>query len=316
MKKINFMKLASLVIALLATSSLFAQGINDVRINEVLVNNTKGIVNCEGNSTGWIELMNTGYTTINIGGCRLEKTSSDGTKTNYIIQKGLSSTKLAPQNYTIIYFDADNIAPNATDFDLKDATSIILYDVSGKMIIDKVALDLTTVKDNQSLGRDVVDRSSLAGRRADANIDTRSDKLVSTYSVTPGFSNFPVLAETRGEAFLRVDPLGIGMAVIAMSVVFLALLCLFLIFQQVGKTMQAISRRKEKVTAPEMTTASAANSVKPDFNSEILVAIGYAMSRYKKDLKVARKLTINRTAKSYSPWSSKIYGLTQLPNRK
>lgn len=315
MKKINFMKLASLVIALLATSSLFAQGINDVRINEILVNNVNGIVNCEGNATGWIELTNTGYTTIDLGGCRLEKVSTNGTKTTHVLPKGLSSTKLAPQNYMIIYFGADNIATNATCFDLKDAKSIILYDVSGKMIVDKVMLDLSSVKDNQSLGRDVVDRSNLSGRRADSNIDTRSDKMVSTYSPTPGNSNFPISTETRGEAFLRVDPYGIGMAVIAMSVVFLALLCLFLIFQQVGIVMQNISKRKE-IKSVAKTTTTSVSSAQPDFNSEILVAIGYAVSRYNKELKKAKKLTINRTAKSYSPWGSKIYGLTQLPNRK
>jgi hypothetical protein len=49
-----------------------------------------------------------------------------------------------------------------------------------------------------------------------------------------------------------------------------------------------------------------------------LAAIAIALFKYSEDLHDIEKtvLTINRAAKAYSPWSSKIYGLTQLPNKK
>ncbi|MDR1414336.1 MAG: hypothetical protein LBI96_00865, partial [Odoribacteraceae bacterium] len=52
----------------------------------------------------------------------------------------------------------------------------------------------------------------------------------------------PKMAEQIGKA----DPLGIGMAAIAMSVVFLGLLLLYLVFKQIGKTLVARHSRGQK----------------------------------------------------------------------
>ncbi|MDR1402458.1 MAG: hypothetical protein LBJ60_01980 [Tannerellaceae bacterium] len=49
-----------------------------------------------------------------------------------------------------------------------------------------------------------------------------------------------------------------------------------------------------------------------------LAAIAIALYKYAEDLHDIENtvLTINRAAKVYSPWSSKIYGLTQIPHKK
>jgi hypothetical protein len=50
-------------------------------------------------------------------------------------------------------------------------------------------------------------------------------------------------------------------------------------------------------------------------SEEIIAAIGLALTRYEEDLRSAEHmaLTINRVARAYSPWSSKIYGIMNQP---
>lgn len=320
MKKLNLMKLASLVIALMATSSLFAQGIKDVRFNEILAKNTISVVNSVGEKGGWIELTNIGYSTVDLGGCRLVKISPSG-ETTHIIPKGLNTTFLAPQNYVLIHVGATEMSPLTTTFNIEDATELRLYDASGKGLIDRVVINPNDVREDVSLGRAFVDRNSLKGRRDDMDIETRVSSLVVTERLTPNFSNFPAPAESRSESFRHTDPSGVGMAVIAMSVVFLALLCLFGVFAQVGSFMQNLAKKKETKANPTNATTSASGSVAAQVASldgETIAAIGYAIKMYNDELNEseARVITINRTVKAYSPWSSKIYGLTQLPNKK
>jgi hypothetical protein len=52
--------------------------------------------------------------------------------------------------------------------------------------------------------------------------------------------------------------------------------------------------------------------------NEEIAAIAIALYKYSEDLHDIEDtvLTINRAAKAYSPWSSKIYGLTQTPIKK
>lgn len=49
--------------------------------------------------------------------------------------------------------------------------------------------------------------------------------------------------------------------------------------------------------------------------AEIVAAIGLALRRYESDLydMESTVLTINRVARAYSPWSSKIYGIMNQP---
>lgn len=320
MKKLNLMKIASLAIALFATTSLFAQGIKDIRINEVLVKNTLSIVNGVGEKGGWVELVNTGYAAVDLGGCTFAKVTPSGEVT-HVIPKGLSTTSIPSQNYILIHLGALEVSPLTTNFDIEDATELRIYDTSGKNLIDRVVINQSMVRENVSLGRPAVDLSTLRGRRDNADIDIRSTSLVVTERLTPGYSNFPVSKESRAEAFRRVDNTGAGMAIIAMSVVFLALLALFGVFAQVGKYMQYLSRKKDAKANPVQSSSSSSASVAPassDLSGETLAAIGIAIKMYEDELNAseARVLTINRTVRAYSPWSSKIYGLTQLPNRK
>lgn len=319
MKKINLRKIVFFAIAFLASTTLSAQGIMDLRINEVLINNTSGIVNGEGTRSGWVELRNSGYSTVDLGGCTLVEVTPQG-RNSHTFPKGLSSTVFPSQNYTIVYLGANTVTPFTAHFNLQDATALLIYDASGKILIDSVSLHPSTAMADVSLGRAFYDKNKRANRDADRNFETRDCNLVATAGLTPGNSNFPVPTESRSEAFRRIDFTGGGMSVIAMSVVFLALLCLFLVFQQVGNAMQRMARKKDEKAAGVASSTGDTTSkpiVSNEPSGEMLAAIAYAIKLYNDELNESetRVITINRTVRAYSPWSSKIYGLTQLPNR-
>lgn len=112
-------------------------------------------------------------------------------------------------------------------------------------------------------------------------------------------------------AFGEMDPYGIMMTFIAMSVVFTALILLYLTFKYVSKlySIDVKSRRKKSKTDKKDTIAP------EDIPADINVAIAMALHLYMSELhdKENTKITIKNMAKSYSPWSSKIYGLRQVP---
>lgn len=314
------MKIASLFVALFVSTSIFAQGTKDARINEILVKNSSCIIDNFGKNSGWIEIRNSGYSTFDFGGCYLREVTVQGDTTTHVIPKGLVYTTVAPQNYLIIYLSEISTSPLTTNFTLEDAKELLIYDASGKNIIDRVELDPALLDQDISLIRPAADVSSRVTRESEADLATRDAKMVISRTTTPRNSNFPAPLESRAEAFRRVDKSGGGMAVIAMSVVFLALIALFLVFQQVGNAMQRMARKKEaqKNPAPATTSSSAPAAAPVELNGEVLAAIGYAIKMYTDEMNAseARVLTINRTTKAYSPWSSKIHGLTQTPPKK
>jgi len=55
-----------------------------------------------------------------------------------------------------------------------------------------------------------------------------------------------------------------------------------------------------------------------EISNEQIAAIAIALYKYSESLyqNEIMTLTINRVSKMYSPWSSKIYGLRQIPYRK
>jgi len=114
--------------------------------------------------------------------------------------------------------------------------------------------------------------------------------------------------ERNSQLFLKLDPFGIGMTVIGYVVVFVALLLLYIIFFNLTKVLQInvkkLLRREGKVI-----------EIKEDLSisGEVNAAIAMALHLYYSEMhdKEDTVLTINQTSRTYSPWSSKIYGLRQ-----
>lgn len=119
------------------------------------------------------------------------------------------------------------------------------------------------------------------------------------------------------QRILEADPYGVGLAITSMSVVFTSLLTLYVVFRLVGIVMIWAEKRRKK-RALEHAAHEVHHDSEAVFSGEIAAAISFAIQMYENDLhdKESTVLTINRVAKAYSPWNSKIHGLTQLPDIK
>ncbi len=105
---------------------------------------------------------------------------------------------------------------------------------------------------------------------------------------------------------------GILISIVGYVVVFVALLLLSLIISNFGKILQLKQRKvlKEKGHA-------AADADDLSISGEVSAAISTALYLYfeeKHDLE-STVITMKRVQKTYSPWSSKLYGLQQNPKR-
>jgi len=98
-----------------------------------------------------------------------------------------------------------------------------------------------------------------------------------------------------------------------MSVVFLALLTLYLVFKQVGVQLIAMQERRSRKPAeiaevkPKQGTVASTVAA----GDALYAAIAAAIHLYGEELHDVENtvLTINKVSRTYSPWSSKIHGL-------
>ncbi len=118
----------------------------------------------------------------------------------------------------------------------------------------------------------------------------------------------PVLHKSA-KAFGVADPYGVAMAIIAMSVVFIALIFLYMTFKYLGKIYGGERRKKD------VTPKHAAIEDEDEISGEINAVIALALHMYHAQLHDIEDpiITMKRVARTYSPWSSKIYGLTRSP---
>jgi Na+-transporting methylmalonyl-CoA/oxaloacetate decarboxylase gamma subunit len=113
------------------------------------------------------------------------------------------------------------------------------------------------------------------------------------------------------EVIHNLDPIGVGMAVIGMGIVFSSLLLLYIVFYNVTKLINLRIRKnlqKEGKSKDEIEKEI-------DISGDVNAAIGMALHLYLSEIHDFENtvLTIKKVSRTYSPWSSKIYGLRQIP---
>ena len=117
-------------------------------------------------------------------------------------------------------------------------------------------------------------------------------------------------ASTHKDAaeFAKLDPYGIGMTLVAMSVVFISLIILYLLFKNVARLFAYDIKRK---TAVSTNTNEVEKPNKNQATLELGAAVAMAIHLYQQELHdhEAALLTIKKINRNYSPWSSKIYGM-------
>lgn len=301
---------ALLLLCALCGASAFAQGRKGVRINEVMVQNDSSYVDDYGMHHAWIELFNSTFAPVDISSMYL--TDDPANPKKYPIPRMDVNTEMPARQHVVFWADNE---PNKGTFHLnfflkpgKD-NYIGLYDSDGKTLVDEVVVPA-------SLGR-----GHSYARKQDGVRDAADDKLAwevrdgsNEKYITPSSNNIILDTNEKIKNFEDHDQSGLGMTVLAMAVVFAALIVLSLCFNVIGwinaKTAQ---RKKKEATAGNLDEAEFTEG--PDSGEEI-AAVCMALHEHlnmhdKEDL----VLTINKVKRSYSPWSSKIYSLRELPRR-
>jgi len=280
-------------ILVLCSSQSHAQSGLDLRINEILVYNDSNYVDDYGMRNSWIEIFNSAYNSVNMAGMYL--TNDPNNPTKYRIAKGDPITKIPTRNYLVFY--ADNHPTRGIlhlNFNLEDTNYLALYDVNGRTLLDEI---------------------TYPGQRGDVSYGRETDgseKWVVLEKTTPKANNYTGEVITAGDEFVLMDPYGIGMAVIAMSVVFIALMLLYLVFKNVPKIYNVDLKALLKKPVKEVAISA---PVKQDVSGEVSAAIALALNMYVSQYHDHEEtvLTIKKVASAYSPWSSKIYGLRKSP---
>lgn len=234
----NSPKLPLCGLLLFATSAMFGQGARNIRINEVLTNNTASIVDEFGNREAWIELENTSFTTYNIRGMYFTTDRSvldpqmsvpERIKRMSVIPSGDNRTQIGGRQH-IVFFCNSNPAQGKLHLSLQVPMSepvwIGFYNGNAEELIDSVTVPALAA--DQSYARHGAAWS-----------------MKSAENVTPGIENFIKTDETKDAKLKREDPYGFGITLLAMGIVFFCLAVLFLFFWLFGLIMRHIDTAKK-----------------------------------------------------------------------
>lgn len=278
-------------------------------INEVLVDNQTNFQDDYGVHSGWIEIFNKAYSTADLAGCLLKVSSQPGDTVTYFIPKGDVLTSIKPRQHTLFWADGNpRRGTFHTNFVLSktNANWIGLYD-SGKKLLDQVVVPAGILAANQSYAR-----------VGDASAEWEVKGASADKYVTPSTNNQTIESNPKMDKFEQHDPVGIGMAISAMSVVFLGLILLYICFKLIGKAAIKL-RKRNAMIAHNITDKQEAKEKKlGEAPGEVIAAISMALHEAQgADHDVEETiLTISRVKRSYSPWSSKIYTLRETPHKK
>ncbi len=303
----NKRNIGILVLFLSLSLSVIAQGRKSLKINEVLIQNETNFEDDYGVRSAWIEIFNTAFSTVDIKSCYLTNDKNDPQK--YPIPKSDVQTVIAPRQHLLFWADG---MPNRGTFhvsftlDPEKENWIGLYDANGKTLLDSVTVPAGIPVDH-SWARKTDGEEGWVLKGGNDPMDY----------VTPSTNNVTIDSNEKIDMFAQYDKHGVGMAIMAMSVVFSGLLLLYILFRLIGAVSVRLSKRnamkshgisdKEEAKAKEMGRES----------GEVYAAIAMALHAYLNTHDVEDTvLTINQVKKAYSPWSSKIYTLREVPSKK
>lgn len=278
-----------------------------VLLNEILINNETNFQDDYGIQSPWIEVFNKSFGSIDIAGYRIAffRPGIDTDTTEYFIPKGDVLTVIKPRQHALFWADGKpNHGTFHTNFRLDTIGDIWigLYD-SGRKLLDCVYIKENMLKADESYGR--VSDADMEWEIKGSGIDNY---------VTPSTNNKTIGKNPKIVKFEEHDKIGIGMSIIAMSVVFAGLILLYLSFRVIG--IIAVSRSKSRAMKAQGVSSDSKKEVHQS-PGEVYAAIAMAMHEFQNVHDVEDTvLTINKVKRAYSPWSSKIYGLRETPNRK
>lgn len=321
----------------MTVATLFAQGRKELRFNEVMVVNDSSCIDQYGRHTPWVEVFNRSYGTVGMEQMFISKQEiqiddqtirangfskpkdylNDYAKNHsdicYEIPRGDRDTKIAPRTHVVFYADGNTSAGALHmpfTLDSCSVNKLYLYDVNGDLV-DVVEIP-ANLAPNSTFALKADGKSEPAA--FDPNEWSVRDGASIEAAITPGKFN---LADENDniEAFHQRDPYGFIIALMAMSVVFSALLILFLCFKLFGKFFgRKLEAENNAEPAPVATPVAATGD---DNENEVIAAIGMALYQHlNAHDQESGIITIDHEHEMRSAWNSKLNTLGRLPKRK
>ncbi len=247
MKKV----LLALFAYLFTSLSVSAQGARNIKINEVMTNNTASIVDEYGRYNPWIELSNIAYSSYNVRGMYvttnrrvLNKKLSvpERIKLMSIIPSGDERTMMSARKHLLLYLNsnpAEGTLHLNVQVKLGEPVWVALYDGNAVDIIDSVTVP------------------AIAANLSFARVKDGSPKwqVKTADEVTPGSNNLLKTGESKIAKLKRDDPHGYGIAILSMGIVFFCLALLYVFFRVLGIFMARKQALKKAKNIPPVNVA-------------------------------------------------------------
>ena len=281
----RFLTLTVSILLGLSAQHAWGQGNEHFKISEVLVENTTGLTDEYGDRGAWIEITNTSWSSINLGGCYLTDNPAVLDETLTAAQRismmspiaiGDPQTKVSPRQQIVFFADGKtNLGTLHLNFVLQGGRSnfIAFYDGNGETLLDSVTVPPTLGKDQSW------------ACFYDESKNRRTWKACSFDEITPKAANdnFHKKGDKVGE-FKEKDPYGVTLSLMAMGIVFGSILLLFIVFVLFSKISDAydIYRHgpRNHAASPADAATMAAISLDLSENDATWVAIGLALHEY------------------------------------
>lgn len=291
-------------LALIGTAAANAQGRSGLRINEVMVANENSIVDDYGEKHAWIELFNSNFSPMEISSIYI--TNDPARPTLYPVPLGDVNTEIPTRQHVVFFADGEpNKGTFHTNFVLVPGQDnwIGIYDADGKTLIDEVTIPASLLVDNTWA------RTEDGG--AEWSVRDGSENAY----ITPSGANIIKDTNNKIENFSRLDENGFGMTIMAMCIVFSALLILCLCFYGIGEINKGVSKLNKlraHGVAPDEAAVHQATHDSGEEIAAIVMALNQHLNAHDTENTI---LTIKKMKRAYSPWSSKIYGLREIPRK-
>ncbi|MDE6465179.1 MAG: OadG family protein, partial [Duncaniella sp.] len=279
-------------------------------LNEVMIaNDSSSVVDDFGRYSAWVELFNSTFGPLEISSVYL--TNDPANPTLYPVPLGDVNTDIPARQHVLFWADGE---PNKGTFHMNftfvpgEDNYVAIYDANGKTLIDEIVIP-GTLKPGESYARKI-DGEGGTGNAEAWEVRDGSDALY----ITPSSNNIIKSTNSKVDMFAEQDENGFGMAVMAMCIVFTALLVLSICFYIISRIGAHVSRSQKAKALADSESEVAAHAEHD--SGEVIAAISMALRDHlEAHDRESTVLTIDKVRRSYSPWSSKIYSLRELPHR-
>lgn len=147
---------------------------------------------------------------------------------------------------------------------------------------------------------------------------------LNTVDIKDGVENMAIAAKfhyhvpKQAERIQESDPNGGGLALVAICVVFIALICICFIMLGYGAIIQKVTEKnenKDKKSEPKVASVSACSKA---VDGEVYAAIAAAIYAYEQDLHDEEDtvITIQKVERAWTPWNAKFYNMNQYFSNK